>query len=161
MTIIALRFARQVSHVVSGCRLYRNERLIGPVRFGNAFPARWVDCFFDTGASFSVIGHRWWKKFASEITWLDQQEEANLPAWLRSVGGAAGGAVPIRLGSIAITVADVAFRNFVPLDLLAAFVQDDTQWTTPRPLLGLAGGIFERCQFHMDYGQGRAWLEFP
>jgi hypothetical protein len=70
-------------------------------------------------------------------------------------------AEPLPFASIGITVADVAFRNFVPLDLLAAFVQDDTQWATPRPLLGLAGGIFERCQFHVDYGQSRAWLEFP
>jgi hypothetical protein len=161
MPIIGLRIRRGAGHVVRGWHLFQDERLVALTRFGDATPATWADCMVDSGAAFSVIPAVLWGRFAPEVAWLEPAEEAGLPPWLRAFAGAAGGRVPIRLGSVRVTLADLAAGTSVSLTLLAAFVLDDSRLLRPRPLLGLGGGLFDACQLHVNYKQARAWLEFP
>ncbi len=151
-----MSFRRKHTYELDGRQVYR-EQIIVPARFGATEPAAWSDCVLDTGAFLSIIPVWLRDSCKPDIRWVEGQIAEDLPDWLKSFGGVAGGRVESRVGYIGIKLYDISYRHFVATEILALFPKRDDVAITP--LLGLSGGLLDPFVLHIDYAATSAWLE--
>lgn len=98
-----------------------------------------TDCVLDTGAYFSIISERLWRRFIPGFV-TPLPFDVRTPPLLRTVT-IGGGSFPYELGELTIRLED-RDRNHLSITFIAKLAHDGGRLTTPLTL-GLCGGVLD------------------
>lgn len=105
-----------------------------------------TDCVLDTGAYFSIIAERLWRRFIPGFV-TPLPFDARTPPPLRTVT-IAGGTFPYDLGELTIRLED-RDRTHLSVTLVAKFARDGGRLAVPFTL-GLRGGFLDGRTLHAE-----------
>jgi hypothetical protein len=121
------------------------ERVIAWIRIvRRRLPPVSSEAVVDIGAPLTVFPEDCWRQFPREVAWLTRLNDARVPPAFRRFGGAAGGSVDFRLGTVSLEFVDHQGGRIGPTNVLAMFAHDNGRMK--HVLVGLGGGTLHgRC----------------